>query len=150
MTPDAPTPDDPLRPRRRFSFWTLLAPAALIVVVIMTFSAVGKSCAFKDCDEPAAETKAEPAKKATAKKGGKKAKPRKRYRIQSGDTLQEIAMRFDLSEEDLKACNSGVFDFRNLQVGRFLHVDKKRCDGAAQRQAEAGGVGSDVTDDASE
>ena len=147
MTPNAPIPDQPLRPRRRFSLWTILAPAALILLVVLVFNAVGKSCAFKDCDakksSAASKKESGAAKKSTA---AKQQKQRRGYKVRSGDSLQTIAARFELSEADLKACNPKIFDFRTIQVGQYMLVDRKRCSGAAEREAKkGGGPGADPT-----
>lgn len=123
MSDDAP--DEPTRPRRRYSPWTLLAPLALLAVVVMIFTTLGRSCAFKDCGESTAgETKQTQTKTATVKR-----KRNAHYVVKEGDTAQTIAERFDLTEAEFRACNRQIPDLYNLQIGQFVNVGSK-CRGA--------------------
>lgn len=142
-----PPPDDPQRPpRRRYSPWTLLAPAALLVVVIMSFSALGSSCVFKECGPDATKAAAgsTPAEEAVKTKKqekpylfGKDGELKPRWKVREGQSAQEIAEDFDLTIEELKACNPHVIDIRQLRTGQFLHVEHKRCKGAKPKDAGA-------------
>lgn len=123
-----PAPDDKDdRPPRRYSIWTLLAPAALLVVVIAMFNALGSSCVLKGCDGKDGKSTGSDAT-ATA---GKSAKPgdagRMFYRVRSGDTGQSIADRFGLTLEELQTCNPKVADFYTLQPGQRLTVSTAKC-----------------------
>jgi LysM repeat protein len=120
MSTPVPLPDQP-RPRRSFSLWTLLAPVALVIVVVLLFNALGQSCVVNDkgCDKSTAKKKAPAAK---ASKSAKKL-PR-RYRVKKGENFGAIADRFGLSEAQLKKCNPKVTDPTNLGVGTVLAVRK--------------------------
>jgi LysM repeat protein len=132
MTPNAPPPPPP---RRRYSLWTLLAPGALLVIVILAFNAIGQSCAIKSCDDdkPAASTTSEKTEKADPATTNAEGKPRSTYVVKAGDSGQAIADRFSLTVEDLAACNEQTTDdFYNLTVGERLRVGPF-CNGADQR-----------------
>ena len=121
----------PPKRRRRFTVWTLLAPAAAIILWVSFFSALGQSCVFKECSddkEASAETAAGAAKNDLAQ--GTKAK------IKDGDTLGAIAQRFNLSEEELKACNPLV-DPQALRAGQYLTVSAIDCQDADKADAGA-------------
>lgn len=138
MSPPVPLPDEP-RPRRKFSAWTVLAPATLLVVVVAMFNALGESCIFdrSECEKKASASAASKdsdsgSKTTTGGDNGEQAKPervRRRYQVRSGDTTQSIAARFELTEEELKACNPHVDDFTVLQVDTWLSVEPKKCTG---------------------
>ena len=113
------------RRRRRFSVWTLLAPAAVIILWISFFSALGKSCVFKECADAkdnGSETADEGDKKNDLPRGAN-------TRVRPGDTMGVIADRFFLSEDELKACNQDV-DPQSLQPGDLLVVSAVDCEDA--------------------
>jgi len=148
----------------------VLAPAALVVTVVLLGSALGGAC-LTGCDEDkAAATTAQD--KTTAElreKGKRKEKPylfagdgslKKRWKVREGQSAQEIADDFELTLEELKACNPDVLDIRQLSAGQFLQVDQKYCDGATTAgtgavvdpgagtpgEAAAGGAGQAAAD----
>jgi hypothetical protein len=119
------------RRRRRFSAWTILAPAAAIILWVSFFSALGKSCLFKDCADPepvAAQTADGDQRNDLAR--GTKAK------IKEGDTLGAIAERFLLTEDELKACNPLV-DPQTLKPGQYLTVSAIDCEEADKAETGA-------------
>jgi LysM repeat protein len=114
------------RGRRRYSPWTIIAPAAAIILWISFFSALGHSCIFKECSDTkdaSAETTRSDGDKANDLPRGAKAK------VKTGDSLGAIAARFDLTEEELKACNPLV-DPQALQPNQFLIVSAVDCEEA--------------------
>jgi hypothetical protein len=123
-----PSNDDQPRPRRRYSVWTLLAPAALIVFVVLLFNTLGSSCAIKDCSKhhSAAATKSSASSTSTAT--GTTAVPlNKLYKVKASDTAQSIASHFNLTVDQLEACNPvKLKDLHNVQLGMRLHVGS-RC-----------------------
>lgn len=120
------------RPRRRFSAWTIIAPAAAIILWISFFSALGKSCVFKECAD-AKDTGSERADEGDARNE----LPRgARAKVKEGDNLGVIAARFDLTEEELKACNPLV-DPQALQPGNFLFVSAIDCEEADKAETGA-------------
>jgi LysM repeat protein len=56
------------------------------------------------------------------------------YTIQAGDTLNEIASRFDVSLEDLLNLNPGV-DPNNLWVGQIIRIPAARSRRYPQQQS---------------
>lgn len=121
--------------RRRYSLWTLLAPAALVVVIIMSFNAIGRSGVLdsdggKSTKDSGAKTDAKTtanAKIPTNSKG----RPKARHQVAEGETLQSIADLYQISVDQLIGCNPQLSDPQNLQIGQYLHVDQKRCKDAA-------------------
>jgi LysM repeat protein len=120
----------PLRPRRKFSGWTLLAPAALIVLVMLVANAVGSSGIFDD-DAPSkktANTKATaittPTSAATTKKKGACTAPTgdKTVRVKSGQTLSDIADANCMSVEKLLELNPTITDAQTLQLDQKIVV----------------------------
>jgi LysM repeat protein len=122
----------PPRRRRRFSVWTLLAPAAAIILWVSFFSALGSSCVFKDCADEVSdsETVDESGDARNDLARGTKSK------VKEGDTLGAIAKRFDLTEDELKACNPLV-DPQALRPGAFLTVSAIDCEEADKAEAGA-------------
>lgn len=107
----------------------MLAPLALVAVVIALFSAVGKSCALRNCESETATTSQRSASadaKSTSSTGAP-VRVRQRYKVQPNDTAQSIAAKFDLTEEELRDCNPQVEDFYNLQVDQFLNIAQRKC-----------------------
>lgn len=132
--PDARSYSTPPKRRRRFSIWTLLAPAAVLVLWVSFFSAVGKSCIVRTCEErPAAATDATTDasgdKRNTLDQGAK-------YKIKAGDSLGAIAARYDLTEDELKACNPTV-DPQTIQPGDRLLVSAIDCEEADKAETGA-------------
>lgn len=134
----ATPPDDrsrsyaaPTRRRRRFSAWTILAPAAAIILWVSFFSALGKSCVFKECAD-AKDNGSETAEGDTRNKLPRGA----RAKVKSGDSLGALAKRFDLTEDELKACNPLV-DPQSLQPGQYLIVSAVDCEDADKAEAGA-------------
>lgn len=145
MKPPPPSPDQRSRPRRRLSVWSLLAPAALVAVVMLTFSALGDSCVFKDCGAKEATASDTPAEEALAAKREerpelytKDGRLKPRWKVREGQSAQNIADDFELTIEELKACNPQILDIRQLQAGEFVQVNHKYCKGA--QPADAGAV----------
>ncbi|MCW2927707.1 MAG: LysM domain [Thermoleophilia bacterium] len=148
----ATPPDDrsrsyaaPTRRRRRFTAWTILAPAAAIILWVSFFSALGKSCVFKECAD-AKDNGSE-----TAEGGDARNKlPRgARAKVKSGDSLGALAKRFELTEDELKACNPLV-DPQSLQPGQYLIVSAVDCEDADKAEAGANPdpLAGDLTDTA--
>jgi LysM repeat protein len=120
------------RRRRRYSVWTLLAPAAVVILWISFFSALGKSCVFKECadaKDTGAQTTSEGDDRNDVPRGGK-------AKVKSGDSLGSIATRFKLTEEELKACNPLV-DPQALQPDTFLLVSAVDCEDADKAETGA-------------
>lgn len=118
-TPRPPRPyAEPPKRRRRFSPWSILAPLALIAVVVMTFNALGKSCVFRDCD---------PVQKKQATTRADKPAPR-RHRVKEGETAQSIADLYGLTIDQLRACNPEIADIYIIRPGELIRVNPKRCD----------------------
>ena len=112
--------------RRRFSIWTLLAPAAAVVLWISFFSALGNSCVFKECSR--SEKAGGASTIAPGDESNNLARDTK-AKIKDGDTLDSIAKKWKLTPEELKACNPLV-DSQALQAGRYLIVSAVNCKGA--------------------
>jgi LysM repeat protein len=122
----------PPRRRRRFSVWTLLAPAAAIILWVSFFTALGSSCIFKDCTDKAGSSESgdESGDARNDLARGTKSK------VKDGDTLGDIAKKFDLTEDELKACNPLV-DPQALRPGAFLTVSAIDCEEADKAEAGA-------------
>ncbi len=120
------------RRRRKYSVWTLLAPAAVVVLWISFFSALGKSCVFKECADAkdnGAESASDGDERNDVPRGGK-------AKVKAGDSLGAIATRFKLTEEELKACNPLV-DPQALQPDTFLIVSAVDCEDADKAETGA-------------
>lgn len=117
-----PIPPPRNAPRRplKLSVWSLLAPVALVIVVIFVFNAIGKSCAVRDCPSNA---------KSTTTTATAKIPTNKRHRVKPNETAGNIAKLYGLTVDDLAACNPKVADLYTLQVGQVLTVNPKRCAG---------------------
>jgi LysM repeat protein len=122
----------PPKKRRRYSVWTLLAPAAVVVLWISFFSALGQSCAFKECTDSGSAS----AKSDDADKPANDIAAGKRTKVKDGDTLGDIAERFGLTVAELQACNPAV-DPQSLRAGTFLKVSAADCQGADKAEAGA-------------
>lgn len=120
--------NDPLRPKRKYSIWSVLAPIALLVLVFATFNALGESCVIKKCPAKDAVTSAKKAETKKAKSGQvtKDGKPVRTYRVRKGDSLSLISEKFDVGENELRACNPKL-DIETLQPGVVLQVNEKTC-----------------------
>lgn len=122
----------PPRRRRRFSAWTVLAPAAAIILWVSFFSALGKSCVFKECADAkdvGAQTVDEGDERNDLGRGTKS-------KVKDGDTMGAIAERFSLTEEELKACNPLV-DPQALRAGQYLTVSAVDCEEADKAETGA-------------
>lgn len=121
------------RVRRRFTVWTLLAPAAVLVLWVGFFTSLGNSCVFDgSCgdskgskDASAAET--DP--RNDLKKGTK-------VKVKAGDNLGAIAEKYELTQEELQACNPTV-DPQALRPGQRLVVSAVDCEDADLRETGA-------------
>lgn len=137
MTP--PESDDrarsystPPKRRRRFSVWTILAPLAVVILWVGFFHALGQSCVFKDCadaKDAGSETEDSADARNDVPKGGK-------AKVRDGDSIGAIAARFQLTEEELKACNPDV-DPQALQPGTRLFVSAIDCEDADRAETGA-------------
>lgn len=110
--------------RRRYSVWTLLAPVAVVVLWVSLFVSLGDASIFGS-DDSSKESAAKTTKTGPAndlKKGA-------RMKVHKGDTLQAIASRVHLTEDELKACNPAI-DPQTLQPGQFIAVAAVDCEGA--------------------
>lgn len=130
----------PVRRRRRFSVWTVLAPVAVIVLWVAFFTSLGNSCVLKECkDDGDSTAEAEEAsdKQNDVTRGG-------RAKVLQGDSMGSIAAKYDLTEEELKACNPKV-DPQALQPGQRLLVSAIDCEDADR--AEVGANPDPLADD---
>lgn len=97
------------------------------------FSALGKSCILREC---AGASGAE-AEQAGASQDERNDLPRgARAKVKPGDSMGSIAERWDLTEEELKACNPKV-DPQTLQPGRYLFVSAIDCEEADKAETGA-------------
>jgi hypothetical protein len=122
----------PPKKRRRYSVWTLLAPAAAVILWISFFSALGQSCVFKSCSDDgdaSAETTDDGDERNDLARGTKS-------KVKEGDTLGSIAAKFKLTEDELKACNPLV-DPQALQPGQYLTVSAIDCEEADKAETGA-------------
>jgi LysM repeat protein len=120
--------------RRRYSLWTLLAPAALVVVNVMSFNAVGRSGVLDSDSEKSSKTDSTTTSSAATTKKvptNSKGRPKVRHQVAEGETAQSIAEMYLLTVDQLIGCNPQLSDPQNLQIGQYLHVDPKRCKDAA-------------------
>lgn len=117
--------------RRRYSVWTLLAPAAVAVLWIVFFSSLSGSCLVKGCSK-AKDTSSETA---TTKLDANIAKARK-VKILKGTTLGQIAQTYGLTEDELKSCNPNL-DPQALTLNAYINVAQDECKGADLAEAGA-------------
>lgn len=115
------------RAKRKLSFWTLAAPIAAAVLFIVFFTALNGSCLKDGCDTKKEEKKEGPANALVA---GARAK------VKAGDSVGTLAQRFNLTEDELKACNPTV-DPQTLQPGQYLVVSAASCENADRAEAGA-------------
>lgn len=121
----------PPKKPRRFSVWTLLAPAAVVILWISFFSALNQSCILKECPKKDTSTKTNDTEdKRNDLPQGTKTK------VKAGDTIGSIAAKFHLTEEELKACNSKA-DPQTLQPGQYLTVSAVDCEEADRAKTGA-------------
>lgn len=121
---------------RRYSAWSLLAPLALLAVVIALVHAVSTSCLGDSCrtaDDKVAEEAPNPSAgsaKASTRPGTEARKlpaGQRRYRVKRNDTAEQIAQQFGLTTPQLKACNPDTLaDSYDLQAGEMLWVTKSQ------------------------
>lgn len=118
--------------RRRITIWTLAAPAAAIILWVSFFMAVGSSCLFGTSCASTPTSRSDSSgddSKNDLEKGA-------RTKIKPGDSIGAIAARFDLTEDELKACNPLV-DPQALQPGQFLMVSAIDCEEADKAETGA-------------
>ena len=123
----------PPRSRRRFSIWTVIAPAAAIILWISFFTALGGSCFFKECKD---ESKSDDAAAAASADKRNDLDKGARAKVKAGDSLGSIAAKFELTEDELKACNPLV-DPQTLQPNTYLIVSAIDCEDADRAEAGA-------------
>lgn len=96
------------RPYRRFSVWTFVAPAALLVSVVIVVSVISATldARRKEARERPATTAAATTASATGTTTGPVAK--KFHRVKSGESLSSIADDFNTSVDALTELNPNV------------------------------------------
>lgn len=112
---------EPRRPRRRITFWTIVAPVGAVALFVVFFVSLGNSCLSDGCTND--DDKTDDDKPANDLKVGAKAK------VRPGDSVASIADRFGLSTDELKACNPTV-DPQTIQPGQYLIVSAATCEGS--------------------
>jgi hypothetical protein len=126
--------DDVRRPegrsrQRRFSIWTLVAPIALLASVsVIVVIARGAGWVGKEDTTTTAGTRSGAATSTNTSGGRARTTPtstgartRVFYTIQSGDTLEGIALRFGTTIAKLEALNPGV-DPQALRIGQRIRL----------------------------
>ena len=83
--------------------------------IVVFFVALGNSCLSDGCRK--SDDKEDADKPANDLKAGAKAK------VQPGDSVGSIAARFNLTMDEIKACNPTV-DPQTIQPGQFLIVSE--------------------------
>lgn len=121
----------PVRKRRRYSLWTILAPAAVAALWIAFFVTLSDSCITDGCTSSgdSSESDDDGDVRNDVQRGGK-------TKIKSGDSLGSIAAKFELTEEELKACNPRV-DPQSLQPNTYLVVSAVDCEEADKAEVGA-------------
>jgi len=130
MNPPPKDPDELLRPKRKWSVWTLLAPAALVVVVIPDRRRRQPRQEKHRHDRRLEQAPARRASRAArpAQTTQKASTTTNIYRVRPGDSIGAISSRFGLSEADLKTCNPhSLIDNYSLQPGMRLHINRAFC-----------------------
>ena len=124
MKPSPTDPEELLRPKRKWSLWTLLAPVGLVFVVVLMVGAVNEGTRGK--------TKSTSTKSTSTKASTVAAKPKSTayiYKVKAGDSLGAISTQFGLSEADITTCNPrALTDSHTIQPGMRLHVNQAFCD----------------------
>jgi Tfp pilus assembly protein FimV len=107
----------PRRYEREYSLWTFVAPAVLLVCVVIITSLVRDGLR----SDPATTTTVRTATTSTTTTAAK-AKPKSRfYVVKSGDTLSAIAERVGVALEDLQRLNPKVTP-QSLVPGQRLRL----------------------------
>lgn len=115
----------PKRGKRRFSGWTLVAPAALVLVVFAFWIAIGSSSIRGDDapDEGSEAAQVEAAEQeAEAERQQKFDERKKSVRLQSGGSLEAIADDNGMTLEELLELNPQIKDPRVVQVGQIVYL----------------------------
>ncbi|MBC7460584.1 MAG: LysM peptidoglycan-binding domain-containing protein [Thermoleophilia bacterium] len=126
------------RRRRRFSIWTVLAPAGAIVLFVLLISSVQNSCIARGTCTKSKDSNGASGKPANDVKAGAKAK------VVQGQSMGSIAAKYNLSVAELQACNP-LIDAQTLQPGQRLNVSAIDCEG--QDLAKAGANPDPLADD---
>ena len=121
-----PDGHDPInRRRRRWSVWTLLAPAALVIFSFLIFQAVFDSDLFSGSDGGD-----DGATEETIDEGLTESQlAAVRTKVKPGETLSEIAAAFGYTIDELTACNPQL-DPQTIQAGDYVLVKRDVCSGA--------------------
>jgi hypothetical protein len=106
ITPETPHVRDPVQ-RRRFtwSVWTFVAPVALAACVLVIYT-IAHQAGWLRARHPARATPAAKRPSTAASAAGSSAAIL--YRPRTGDTLTDIAVRFGISLDRLRALNPKV------------------------------------------
>jgi len=121
------------RSRRRFTVWTLLAPAGVLVLWIGFFTALGNSCVLDGKCTPSKGEKGA----SSAETDPRNDRPKgSRYKVRQDENMGLIAEKYDLSQEELIACNPDV-DPQALRPGQRLLVSAIDCEEADLREVGA-------------
>lgn len=120
---------EPTGPRRRISFWTIVAPVGALALFVVFFVALGNSCISNGCDSNDDDA-AEEDKPANDLKAGARAK------IKPGDSVGSIAAKYNLTMDEIQACNPTV-DAQTIQPGQYLVVSAASCEGADRAEVGA-------------
>ena len=98
------------------------APAAFLAAVTIAVLLVRSGLQTKDSPgtTSVATTQSTPTATGTTT-GATAAKRRQFYRLRTGETLSDVAIRFDTTVEDLLALNPGI-EPTNLNVGQRIRV----------------------------
>lgn len=120
MNGTGPQFEPPLPPRRKNRLIVIAAPTALLVLVVLLFNAIGSSCAVTSCTSKPAH------RASTRTTADTSAKQQRFYRVAASDSMGSIAEKFDLSIDEIKACNPNV-DPNALQIGTKLRVERDYC-----------------------
>lgn len=144
-------PENPRPRRRRYSLWTLLAPVALIVTVMLLANAIGRSGVFDDSKQTSSKTtkagagntkpgsSTTPARTSTT--GCTPPTGRKQVRVKASQTLSVIADANCTTVEKLLELNPAITDPQSLQLDQRIVVSRPTA-GAARQDGSAGGDGS--------
>lgn len=104
-------------PRRISWFNRVLAPLALIVVLIAVFAIVSQNTGDGDKTEQDTKAKID----SEGKKDGEGAENPRTYTVQEGDTLSGVAEQFDVSVKRLERLNPDI-DPQALGAGQELTI----------------------------
>lgn len=119
------TPSEEPQPpsKHKVTIWTILVPIGAVLLLIMLGVGTAKSCLVSgDCGSSSDDA-------ASANELANDLKQGARAKVRPGDSIGTVAQRFNLTQDELKACNPLV-DPQTLQPGQFLVVSAIDCDGA--------------------